>query len=274
MLVRMADSSMFCVEPSVTLNNTHGAILFQILLQIYQGTDVLNVCFENILNRVLERLNTQPLKTSLHKHLLCVFLSALIYNSSATLKFLEMKGVSKNILGDIIKFKKNFGSKYEQKCFIVGLTKIISTPDAPEVVKNPATISRLIQEILGMLDAVQKKEQKEASKQARKQIQQDEDEDSDATSSEGSEDEYGDEDEVTELDNGKRSRSNSGHRVDDKDNGEEMMNDEEQKDPTEAASAAKNEFGLGFANGRHGKRRDNDDSESSGSEYDNTVSTS
>lgn len=99
---------------------------------------------------------------------MCVFLSALIYNAGATLTFLERKNVSKSVLGDILKFKKSFGSKYEQKCYIVGLTKIISTPDAPEVVKNPATISRLIQEILGMLDMVQKKEQKEASKVARK----------------------------------------------------------------------------------------------------------
>jgi hypothetical protein len=40
--------------------------------------------------------------------------------------------------------------------------------DAPDVIKDPSTLSRLMQEILYMLDMVKKKEAKEALKRATK----------------------------------------------------------------------------------------------------------
>lgn len=260
----MADQALFSLEPSVTVNNTEGALLLQIMLQIFQGSDILNNYFEGILTRVLERLSQQPVKQSLKKHLLSIFLSALIYNSSATLKFMEIKGVSKQILGDILSIKKHFSSTYEQKCFILGITTILRTDDAPDIIKNPATSTKLIQEVLFMLEQVQKKEEKAASKKARRQIQQDEDDDSaDHTSSESS---YDDEDEVVELENGKRSRSNSNHREDSANGNdqEEMMEDEEESKQTT------NEFGLGFVNDSKKARRNSDDD--SDSDYDNAVS--
>lgn len=56
-----------------------------------------------------------------------------------------------------------------------------------------------------------------------------------------------------------------------------MMNDEEEKEPAQqnaakTASTANSQFGLGFASDRPAKNKDMDDSESSESEYDNTVS--
>lgn len=268
MLVRMADQALFCLEPSVTVNNTEGALLLQIIFQIFQGTDVLNNYFENIMNRVLDRSSQQPCKPSLKKHILTVFLSALIYNSSATLKFMEMKGVSKTVLSDILSIKKQYKSNYEQKCFIVGITHILRTEDAPDVFKNPATVTRLIQEVLSMLEIVQKKEEKEASKKARKQIQQ-EDNDSDDNTSSESEDYDDEEDVVTELDNRKRSRSNSSHRDENGNEAEEMMEDEEEsKQPDGGAT---NEFGLGLTDGK-GKPDKDSESDSSDDEYDNAVS--
>lgn len=64
---------MFTVEPNVTVNNAEGAIFLAIIFQIFQGTDILNSFFENIMDKVLERLNgsTQlPVKQTLKKHLL------------------------------------------------------------------------------------------------------------------------------------------------------------------------------------------------------------
>jgi len=94
MLVKIADQAMFSVEPNVTINNAEGAIFLQIIFQIFQGTEVLNNYFEDILSRVLERLkgtSQAPVKPSLKKHLLQVFLSALYYNASATIRYMEMK---------------------------------------------------------------------------------------------------------------------------------------------------------------------------------------
>ena len=56
MLIRIAIEAMFSVEPNVTINNAEGAIFLAIIFQIFQGTDILNSFFENIMDKVLERL--------------------------------------------------------------------------------------------------------------------------------------------------------------------------------------------------------------------------
>ena len=35
MLVQMADEALFCVEPTVTINNAEGAMVIQIMFQIF-----------------------------------------------------------------------------------------------------------------------------------------------------------------------------------------------------------------------------------------------
>lgn len=62
---------------------------------------------------------------------------------------------------------------YDQKCFIIGITQILTVLDAPDVIKDPSTLSRLMAEILYMLEKVKKKEVKEALKKATKQIHDD-----------------------------------------------------------------------------------------------------
>jgi len=57
MLIRIAIESMFTLEPNITVNNAEGAIFLSIIFQIFQGTDILNEYFENIMDKVLERLN-------------------------------------------------------------------------------------------------------------------------------------------------------------------------------------------------------------------------
>ena len=170
MLVRIGDQAMFTTESSITYNNTEGAIFLQILFQIYKDTEAMNIYFENILRRVIERMDSKsgPLKQILNKHLMAVFLSAFIYNASATIKFLEMNGLSKRILGGILGFKKVYKSLYEQKQFIVGITSILVANDAPENIKDPSTVSRLMIELLAMLERVQKTEARIEKKKAKK----------------------------------------------------------------------------------------------------------
>ena len=205
---------MFTVEPNVTVNNAEGAIFLAIIFQIFQGTDILNSFFENIMDKVLERLNgsTQlPVKQTLKKHLLQVFLAAMYYNPSATIKYMEMKQVSKTVIVETFKCKKSFRSSYEHKTFIVGITNMLSVFDAPDSIKDPSTISRLIHEILAMLDKVKKKEAKDALKKGNKQIQN-EDSDSDSDDDNSSDEDYDSEDEKSEdisKKGGKRSRGNS-----------------------------------------------------------------
>lgn len=138
---------MFATEPNVTVNNSEGAIFLAIIFQIFQGTDCLNEHFENVLNRVCERMQ-QQCRNTLKKHLLQVFLAALYYNASATINYLELKQLSKSVIVDIFRLKKNFKSTYEQKCFVIGITNMLTVFDAPDNIKDPSTISRLLQEVL------------------------------------------------------------------------------------------------------------------------------
>jgi len=126
-------------------------------------------------------------------------------------------------LVEILQNKKNFKNSYEQKCFIIGITHILTVNDAPESIRDPSTVSRLLQEILAMLDKVQKKEAKEAIKKATKQIHAEENSDSDDSDYSDTSSEEEEETPTTHKENGKRSRGNSGA-------AEEMMDDEETKD--------------------------------------------
>lgn len=222
MLTRIAIEAMFSVEPNITIVNAEGAIFLQIIFQIFHGTDALNQYFEEILDKVLERLkgtSQSSTKTSLKKHLLQVFLAAMHYNASATLKYMEARNVIKDIILEIFKLKKDFRSTYEHKCFIIGITHMIAAVDAPESVQKPATVSRLLQEILAMLEKVKKKEAKDALKKGNKQIQNDGEDDDDSDLSDDTDsddDDLSDEEDgpATQFDTGpdkkgKRSRSNS-----------------------------------------------------------------
>ena len=128
----------------------------------------------------------------------------------------------------ILQNKKAFKNAYEQKCFIIGMTHILTVQDAPPTFKDPSTTSRLLQEILGMLEKIQKREAKDASKKATKQIHADDDNDSSDDSLDMDDDESSsDDDEDTLNDNGKRSRGNSSG------NAEEMMDDESKEEKKE-----------------------------------------
>lgn len=226
----------------------------------------MNPYFEGILGRVLERLQgtTQaPVKASLKKHLLQVFLSALYYHAGATIRYMEMKQVTKSILVEVLQNKKSFRNTYEQKCFIVGMTHILTVPDAPEAVRDPATTSRLIQELLQMLEKVQKKESKEAKKKATKQIHRDENSDgesddeesdiSDTSSDEGDDDD--DDDAAEDGAKGKRSRGSSAA-------AEEMMDEEESKTAGDGGGLGFGLKGPGAANGANGHAEDDLDDDS------------
>mgnify|MGYP001106968694 CR=1 FL=1 len=167
---------------------------------------------------------------------------------------MEMKGVTKQVIIEILGLKKNYKNVYDQKCFIIGITQILTVMDAPDIIKDPSTLSKLMAEILYMLEKVKKKEVKEALKKATKQIH-DDGSDYDSDDSGYDDTSSDDDDEVTLKDNGKRSRKNS--------SAEEMMSDEENKDDG---------GGLGFVNPGDEEKKSGD-SDDSDDEYDNQVST-
>ena len=94
MLLQMAKDALFTKEPTITVHNAEGAILLQLLFQIFAGTQCLNEYFEEIMNLVKGRLSSQPMQTHLKRHLLGVFLTALAYNPSLTLAYFEHVGIT------------------------------------------------------------------------------------------------------------------------------------------------------------------------------------
>lgn len=116
---------------------------------------------------------------------------------------------------------------------------MLSVYDAPDSIKDASTVSRLIHEILSMLDKVKKKEAKDALKKGNKQIQN-EDSDSDSDDDDSSDIDYDSEDDKSEdisKKGGKRSRGNS----------DGMMQDEGESKPfgftSDAAEEGKEEEG-------------------------------
>jgi hypothetical protein len=96
-----------------------------------------------------------------------VFLGAIYYDASATVKFMDMRGVTKDLLMELFKIKKQFRTKYEAKSFIVALAQLITTSDVPDSLKECSTVGRFIKECLEMLKKVMKREQDLAAKKSR-----------------------------------------------------------------------------------------------------------
>ena len=104
----MADNSMFSQSPPAAIVNSEGALLLQLVFQIFKDSDVLNEHFENCLGRVVERLKILGdvnKKSALKKHLLQVFLAALYYNPFAGINFMINNGILKDVLMQLFETK-------------------------------------------------------------------------------------------------------------------------------------------------------------------------
>jgi len=168
MFFRMAETAMFTSEGREIVNNSEGALLIQVMLQIFQGSTALNDHLENSLNRVTERLKnggTPITNKILKKHLLGVFVASLYYNAGATLTYLKNNGIMKDVLIEIFKLKVDFRESYEQKSFVLGLTAILRdiSPQSmvPDEIKHPHALGKIIQEVMEMLMLMKKREEKQ-----------------------------------------------------------------------------------------------------------------
>jgi hypothetical protein len=95
--MKIAEMSLFTKQNIQLMNNTEGAVLFQLIFQFFQGTECLNAYFEKLMDRILERLREKPMKNFLLRQILLVFLSAIIYNTDAALKWMEMRSIIQDI---------------------------------------------------------------------------------------------------------------------------------------------------------------------------------
>lgn len=78
---KMAESALFTMNPNQTINNSEGAILFQVLFQTFRGTNALDPFFSDILDRVQVRMGADFQPIHVMKHLIGIFMSAMYYNA-------------------------------------------------------------------------------------------------------------------------------------------------------------------------------------------------
>ena len=154
--------------------------------------------------------------------------------------------------------KKSFKTSYEQKCFVIGITNMLTVFDAPDNIKDPGTISRLLAEVLQMLDQIKKKEGKEALKKANKQIHQDEEESGDGSDDDSDVDDSSSDDEEEESE------------IVDQNIGESKGS----KDQAQGVNGkGRRKMGDGeMSDEEQMNQGDKDDEDSSGDEYENQVS--
>ena len=127
-MVEMAYKS---TSKSKIANHTEGAILSQLIMQYFEGTQALHSgVFERLLNSTIECTSSVPQApqgsaNQLKKHLLGVFLSASLYSAEATFTFLTQKNTFVPILTEITKSMSQFKHDYERHLYIMGLSSLI-----------------------------------------------------------------------------------------------------------------------------------------------------
>lgn len=97
MLIEIAKKSLFSTQPTISVHNSEGAMLLQLIFQILSPSQALDEFMEDILNSVMNRLTTMPMQSYLKRHLLLVFVSAMAYSPALTLSYLERNQLTEKI---------------------------------------------------------------------------------------------------------------------------------------------------------------------------------
>lgn len=129
---KMAETALFTEKPTQTINNSEGAILFQVLFQAFKGTQTLDGVISQILDRIRQRMGASFQPVHVMKHLIGIFMSAMYYNSQLTVSYLESQGLTTQIVQEMINLRKAFKHEYERKFFIVGLSEMLRCPSLPQ----------------------------------------------------------------------------------------------------------------------------------------------
>ena len=188
-IAQMAEIALFTTKPSVLIKNTEGAILIQLMFQLMRGTTVFQPIFSSLLTRVRDRMTSKPQNSMLKKHLLGVYLSAVLQDREAALSYFESQGMTGDLVKELINHKAQMRHPYEQRLFIIGLSELLQSQMLPESLR-PLLVT-MITELIDMNLKLKEREDKEAYAKQRKQNQKEGD-DSDDYSDEDSDDDEDD----------------------------------------------------------------------------------
>lgn len=196
-IAHMAEVALFTNRPTVLIKNTEGAILIQLIFQLMRGTTVFQPIFSSLLTRVKDRMSQKPLNPMLKKHLLGVYLSAVLQNRSAALQYFEAQGMTADLMKELINLKTQMKHPYEQRLFIIGLSELLQNDVLPESLSP--LLFNLITEMIDMIMKLTDKEEQEAQKKNKKlKGKKDDDDFSDDNSDDDSDDSDDDDDQLAD----------------------------------------------------------------------------
>lgn len=93
-------------------------------------------------------MQVSPLNNMLKKHLLAVYLSALIQDREAALQFFESQRMTVDLVKELINLQQQFKHTYEIRLFIIGLSELLQCSLIPQTLA-PLLLS-LIQAVIDM----------------------------------------------------------------------------------------------------------------------------
>ena len=220
------------------LSDCEGAVLCQLLFQTLAGTQSLDAYLEPLLGLTTQRMQVDPVPIEIKKHLLGIFMAAMYYNAPLTLQFLESRQMTSSLIEEMCNIREKFKEEYEQRFFIVGLSKMLMSPTLPASLQPQ--LVRLLNELVETITRLHDNVTKRVKAQAEKDTNIDDD----------SDDEEEDDDSDDEEDSAEEEKSKKKAKGDKKANDE----DEETKD-----GAAMDDDALGFADKPNGMDDESDD---------------
>jgi len=97
-----------------------------------RGTEALDDIFVALLDRVKQRMSMTPMSDLLKKHILGIFLSAVLYNRQKAYMYLEQQQMIVPLLTELMGLKAKFKHTYERKMFIIGISDFLQNETLPQ----------------------------------------------------------------------------------------------------------------------------------------------
>ena len=191
-IMHLAHSSLYSTESPIELNNTNGAVLCQMILQI-PTNPILDSYIPLLLAEMLKRLEAAQTLDLLTKQLYNAFLCAICNNAHVTLTYLETQGKLAPLLDAIAKDVKKYRGNYDKKVLVIGLSNVIAQENLPASISKAS--SKILDIIVTVLQEQTAEETKKLLKSDKKAISVD------ASSSEDDSSDSGEEDEMMDSGN-------------------------------------------------------------------------
>ena len=76
-------------------------------------------------------MKADPTPVELKIHLLGIFMASMYYNAPLTLQYLESQNMTGSLVEEMLSIRAKFSAEYERRFFIIGLSKMLMSPQLP-----------------------------------------------------------------------------------------------------------------------------------------------